>query len=242
VGTPTPEPPDFDPLPRPFADGISATVRAVDADVFVDTGGREINLPVTVPLTAAAGTVLGGSEIWLVNLDDPNSAPLTLSAKSDGSFTTTVTGIAGQRVRLIYRTASKHSLPLDLEITGSGMFTAITPLRAKPFLPCFSITPSEEITESIARGASARQTFTLENGCSEAVDIERAELRFGDAGFRLTTPPDSVPANGSAKLTVIFPDHDDERERADIVLLELSSSGQSARYGLGVWSSGTGSD
>jgi hypothetical protein len=236
VGTPTPEPPDYSPLPRPDGAGILSTVRTLaEVDIVRDAALE----PVTVPLAARANTVQGDADLWVVNLDEPDSPPLTFRARPDGSFETVVTGRIGQRLRLVYRTAGEHSLPLDLEIAGNLMGAAITPLRASTMLTCFSVEPKEEISVAVIDGASSSRAFTLTNRCAESVALERAELRFGDVGFRLTTPPESVPANGSAELTVIFPRHDDATERADIVLLELATGQQRVRHALGVWSRGS---
>lgn len=230
VGTPTPEPPDYDPLPRPDAGGFMTTVR-VTTFTEVDSALP----PVMVPLTARPGTVAPDSEVWLINLDEPSAAPLTLRADARGGFATTVTGRIGQRVRVLYRTERDHSLPLDLEITGNPMSAAITPMRESAALPCLTISPPDEITRVVGDDGTMRGTFELANGCAEPVTIERAELRFGDVGFRLTTPPASVPANGRAELTLLFPANSDPRERTDIVLLEAASAGARARYALGVW-------
>jgi hypothetical protein len=235
VGTPTPEPPDYDPLPRPDAGGFMTTVRVLMPEV-VDSALP----PVMVPLTALPGTVAPESEVWLINLDEPSTSPLTLRADARGGFATIVTGRIGQRVRLLYRTARDHSLPLDLEITGNPMSAAIGPMRESAALPCLTITPPDEITRVVGEDGNMRGTFALSNSCAEPVTLERAELRFGDVGFRLTTPPDSVPANGRAELTVLFPANTDASERTDIVLLEAASGGARSRYALGVWARARG--
>ena len=231
VGTPTPEPPDYDPLPRPDAGGFITTVRVTTTFPEVDHALP----PVMVPLSAQPGTVAADSEVWLINLDEPSSPPLIVRADARGGFGTTVTGRIGQRVRVIYRTERDHSLPLDLEITGNPMSAAITPMRESAALPCLTVSPPDEITRVVGDDGSTRETFEVSNGCAESVTIERAELRFGDVGFRLTTPPESVPANGRAELTVLFPANTDVQERTDIVLLELASGSARARYALGVW-------
>jgi hypothetical protein len=227
VGTPTPDPPDFDPLPRP------------SEDTFVREGAVRVLTTVTdgplmLPLDAARGAVPGGSEVWIVNLDDPNASAQTVRARDDGSFSVMVTGRIDQRFRLLYRTSTNHSLPIDLQIAGNETSVALVPIARDAALDCLTVEPSEEITR--APNESERHVFRVENRCSETLSVDRAELRFGDRGFRLTTPPETIPANGSADLTVLFPAHDDDRERDDIVLLELGSSDLRLRYALGVWS------
>ena len=233
VGTPTPEPPDYvpeyNPLAAPSAGGFRPEVRVLVTEVDASAS----NMP--IPVRADPGTVPGSSEVTLTNLDDLDSRPITVRAAADGSFATMITGRIGQRVRIVYRTTEKHSLPLDLEISGTPMFTALRPVATREMLECVSITPSDELSVSVEQGASTG-SFTIDNRCAEPVRLDRAELRFGDQGFRLTAPPGSVDANRSVKLDVLFPTLRDANERADIVLLELSTSAGAARYALGVWS------
>lgn len=228
VGTPTPDPPDFDPLPRPNGDSFAA-----EGVVLVRTTS-DTSAPVSLPLDARARAVPGGSEVSIINLDEPESATLTTRARDDGSFSVMVTGRIGQRIRVLYRTSTNHSLPIDLEIAGNETSVALVPVARDAAVDCVSIEPSDEIIR--APSESERHVFRVQNRCSEALTVERGELRFGDRGFRLTTPPDSIPASGSADISVLFPAHGDDRERGDIVLLELQSSDARLRYALGVWS------
>lgn len=246
VGTPTPEPPDN--LPSPDADRIFGTsvTEVFETPQVASTA---------VPLAGGPGAVAPGTELWIVNLDDPSAEPITLRPRNDGSFSTKLSANMGDRLRLISRTARQHSLPLDAVFSNGADSSNVNPMVSIIALPpqnlaCVELTPANEITRVVEAGKARDESFVLTNRCSSAVQITNASLRFGDAGFSLATPPQSVPANSSASLTITFEGHDDEREHADILLLDVSVTGRASqtgagRYALGVWSvssSGSGND
>jgi hypothetical protein len=245
VGTPTSEPPDS--LPSPDAGRIFGTS-------VVDVLSNPEVASTAVPLAGGAGAVAPGADLWIVNLDDPSAAPITLRPRADGGFSTKLSANMGDRLRLVSRTARQHSLPLDAVFANGADSSNVNPMVSIIALPpqeldCVQLAPPDEITRVVQPGKAQDQSFVLTNRCSSAVQITNASLRFGDTGFSLATPPRSVPANSSASLTITFEGHDDERERADILLLDLSVSGQNSqaggRYALGVWSvssSGSGND
>src|SRR5689334_1203421 len=101
VGTPTPEPPDN--LPRPDDTRIFGLPIAVDLEV------TPVSLP-PITIQGEAGAVVPDSELWVVNLDNPAVEPLTLRATELGSFEGKLVGQLGDRVRLVSRTESQHSL------------------------------------------------------------------------------------------------------------------------------------
>lgn len=239
VGTPTPEPPDWLPTPD-------------ESIIF----GREIAPMVAttsalVPLHGGAGAVTPNSDLWIVNLDDENSAPSTVRARGNGSFSAMVDARQGDRIRLVSRTARQHSLPLDALYQSFGQRSVSVSRLPPESLACLELEPAAgDITRVVAADESSSQSFTLRNRCSDSVLIDRASLRFGDQGFTLARPPESIPANGEVALSVIFAGHVDPSEHADIVLLDVSTVAQDSsqggttrgRYALGVWSvSATGS-
>jgi hypothetical protein len=241
VGTPTPEPPDN--LPSPDADRIfGISVAETLSDPRVATAA--------VPLAGQPGAVPANSDLWIVDLDDPSAAPLTVRARADGSFSTKVAANMGDRLRLVVRSAGQHSLPLDALYAEASDSSTVTPMVSVIPLPpqgvdCLQVEPVAEITRVVRSGQSQDDSFVLTNRCDVALQITGGALRFGDQGFSLATPPESVPVNGSARLTVTFEGHDDAREHADIVLFDVHADGRVGRYALGVWSlssSGSGND
>jgi len=245
VGTPTPEPPDY--LPTPNGGLIFGIPTVTPLSTEVDPSVRTVE----VPLTGNAGAVAPNSELWIVNLDDPSATPLTVRARGNGSFSTKVDANMGDRLRLVSRSARQHSLPLDALYADAVDSSTVKPMVSLIPLPpqgldCLQIAPVAEITRIVESGKSHDDSFVLTNRCSAALEITNATLRFGDQGFALATPPESVPVNGSAKLTVKFAGHDDPSEHADILLLDVrQADGAVGRYALGVWSlssSGSGND
>src|SRR5262245_58400504 len=98
TGTPTPHPPDF--LPSPNGGLINQIIPEVSTTMD----------PVTVPLAGDPGAVQGGTDVWVVNLDQATVPAVRVRARADGSFgPIDVVGSEGDRVRLVSRTAQRHS-------------------------------------------------------------------------------------------------------------------------------------
>lgn len=226
VGTPTPEPPDF--LPRPDQTRIFGPRL-----MTVDNTAQPESI-VSIAVVGNAGAVMPDSELWVVNLDNPGVAPITVRARVDGSFRGTLQGSPSDRVRMVTRTDTQHSLPLDarvVRVDASQVGLAQLPFEG---LPCLTITPEDELTEVVSDGEQATRRFALQSRCDEPVALT-AQLRFGDVGFTLEAPA-SVPADGEAAISVRISGHEDPREHADVVLLEVESGTRRGRYALGVWS------
>ncbi|HEX5655626.1 MAG TPA: hypothetical protein VFX59_00455 [Polyangiales bacterium] len=224
VGTPTPEPPDNLPRPDDWKIFGGSVPLATTTDV------RELVSP--IPFAGSVGSVAPNSELWVVNLDRAEVSPLTVIADAQGGFTGMLSAQLNDRVRLVSRTDSQHSLPLDAYvITGMNNQAQLAQLPSTE-LSCLRVTPAEELTAVVGNDVTRR--FTLTSTCSEPISLD-ARLRFGDAGFAIDAPT-SLPANGRAEITVRITGHDDPREHADILLLDVESGANRGRYALGVWS------
>ncbi len=222
VGTPTPEPPDT--LPRPN-DGLifGATVEL--------TNFPTDNTVPPIPVGGSAGAVPPGSDVWVVNLDRDSVPPLTLRATANGSFDGKISGQDGDRVRIIARTDTQHSLPLDAFVMPiDARQSALAPLPPQG-LSCLSLA-AEDLTSIVREGKDSTRKIELRSTCREPVTLG-ARLRFGDAGFVVEAP---ASVNGAASITVRITGHDDPREHADILLLDVQSGTQTGRYALGLWS------
>jgi hypothetical protein len=222
VGTPTPEPPDN--LPRPDESKIFGPLIMLNFEGAIDTVSR------VIPVVGDPRAVAPNTDVWVVNLDGSGPA-VTMPSKSDGSFRATVFAAPNNRVRIVSRTDSQHSLPLDAHVISVDGEPALAQLPAGG-LPCLTITPDE--LDNVVSGKDLSRRFTLESACDEPITVS-ARLRFGDAGFALDAPT-TVPANGTAAITVEVTAHDDAREHADIVLLDVASRSITGQYALGVWS------
>jgi hypothetical protein len=222
VGTPTPEPPDN--LPRPDDSKIFGPLQAREFVTAIDAVARDI------PIVGDPRSVTPDTDVWVVNLDRAGPA-VTTRAKLDGSFRIAVVGAPNDRVRIVSRTDTRHSLPLDAHVIDGNDGVAVAQLPPGG-LPCLTISNDELSTVVSGKDVSSR--FTLVSACSEPISIS-ARLRFGDTGFAIDAPT-SVPANGEASITVRITAHDDPREHADVVLLDVESGSRSGEYALGVWS------
>lgn len=222
-GTPTPEPPDH--LPKPI----------VVVPVF---GQERFGSRATLAPTRLVGTVRPGEEAWVVDLDSPEVAPVRAAADADGAFEATLVGARdGDRIRVVARTATRHSEPADLRITGRADQPGSFHVEVPTPLACLTVSPADELTEVVETGATHARAFTLSNRCSEPVRVERAALRLAEQGIAVLPPSATVvPAGGEARLPVTFEGHDDPRERADVVLLDVAAGEQVGRYALGVYS------
>jgi hypothetical protein len=236
LGTPTPDPPDGDPqdagppstpdddlLPAPDASRISTSAPEITVE-----GGP---VPQTVPpvtLLGAAGTVQAGLDVWVVNLDDSDVSPSTVSAARDGSFSVDIQAAPGDRVRLVARSRTRHSRPLDyITVQGQGR-VSLSPLSPVASA-CLRITPAEELVLA----ASSQAAFALENTCDVEVLVTAAALRVAEEGFVLTAAP-RIPARATASLGVRF-DGSAPEEVGDVILLDVSEQGTERRLLLGVW-------
>jgi hypothetical protein len=227
VGTPTPEPPDNLPrLPRPDDSRVFGPV------VAVEVSSEPGNLP-PIFVLGAPGAVQPSTQLWLVNLDS-DAQPALVDAASDGSFQAEIVGQLNDRVRLVSRTDRQHSPALDayVAVAGRDMYG----LAALPpdGLPCLTIEPADDLETLVSSGADETRELVLTSRCPGPVALE-AKLRFGNAGFAIDAPT-SIPANGEAKLRLHVAGHDDAREHADVVLLDVSTGSQHGRYAVGVWS------
>jgi len=218
-GTPTAEPPDFLPTPR----GIGVGTEATPASSGIESFGP-------IPVDGAAGAVDPDAEVWIVNLDREDAPAVIVLPKSDGSFAAEVEGNVGDRFRLLSRTGDRHSLPLDLvAVRGLGM-TSLSRLQDQG-LACLKVSPLPEL--DLGDDAARRESYTLNNECSGVVRIDLSTLRFAEGALALTSPT-SIGVGEEGKLELQLNGTLNE-ELWDIVLLEVSSGGQSGRYALSVW-------
>ena len=225
TGTPLPEPPDE--LPRPDWDvrEVSPT-SAMVGDAF----------RMRVTLRSERAAVKPDTTVWAINLDSPPSAqegPSQIMANADGGFAISVLVASGDRVRIVSRTPTKHSPPLDLTVTLPG--PGLEPVVARApgsTLTCFKITPAETL---VLDGASG--TVTLDNQCSVPVSIARAELRLGDQGMSLGAAPTEIAAGTKTTLTFSDSVGAGVTERLDILLLDVTANGVgSGRYAVDLFS------
>jgi len=226
TGTPLPEPPDE--LPRPDWDAREIGPTSVLA------GNDAARMQVT--LRSKREAVRPDTTVWAINLDSPPSAqegPSQIMANADGGFAIGVLLGSGDRVRIVSRTPTKHSPPLDLTVTlpGPGLepLVARTPSTA---IACFKVTPAETL---VLDGTSG--TVTLDNQCTVPVSITRAQLRLGDQGISLGSAPTEIAAG--TKTTLTFSDSlgAGTTERLDILLLDVTASGVGmGRYAIDIFS------
>jgi len=222
VGTPTPEPPDL--LPRP-------DIRLV----FPGSQPNEDMPEAPIEVNAQAGSVAPSSDVWITNLDDAQRrGPQVVTASLSGSFAARVDAArVGDRIRFVVRLGTRHSLPQDLTVISSGPSRTLA-ARPPEALPCLTISPSEELTLLPRFDADAEAQFMLENGCTEAVTVERAAVRVGDGGFAYSAPQ-SIPAGERAAIEVVST-ASVERLRGDVLLLDVATPSARGRYALGLWS------
>jgi hypothetical protein len=215
TGTPTPHPPDF--LPTPKGPLISAGV--------MTTAGPD---SVEVPIAGEPGAVQGDTDVWVVNLDDAEVAPKRVRSDAQGRFLVSIVATAGDRLRLVSRTASQHSRPFDLEAVALGEQLGVRPLMDTA-LDCLKVTPADELS-LIDDG-----DFVLHNDCTAALTVSSARLRFGDQGFALGTLAQTVEVGAELRVRITYAG-DEPDERADILLLDVQSGTSAGRYALGLWS------
>jgi hypothetical protein len=223
AGSPTPEPPDHLPTPD-FA------ITASEVDTLSDP--REPVPP--IPLSGPAGSVQGDTDVWIVNLDRP-LPPERVRAAANGSFTITLTNLhLGDRVRVVSRSATRHSLPFDFRVQGSPTQGMLVPVSAAR-LSCLSVIPQDDLTVVVPSVGEVTRALVIDNACGAPLRVVAAGLRFGDQGIRLA-PAGATLAVGRSELAIGFDGHALPSERADIVLLDVASATGQGRYAIGVYS------
>lgn len=207
-GTPLPEPPDG--LPRPTWNGFSGpeSTDAVAAQglFMVVLGGNDI-------------LVKPNSQVWVINLDQPRVPPAVVMARDDGRFVLPIDAADNDRLRVLARTETEHSPPLDLvAIAPKGMM----PARARPggtiALDCLKRSAAETL---VFEGNTGR--LELDNQCPAPVTITNAALRLGDRGIALGEVPASIAPGEQVTLTFTDSMGPGTVERLDVLLLELDS-------------------
>lgn len=225
-GTPLPEPPDG--LPRPewkVPEIVSAT--ALDSSTLVMIGGER-------------GKVAPNTQVWAINLDNPSVAPVRMMSDVRGRFTIGIAARLMDRVRVISRTETEHSPPLDLRvIEAPGNPANPSAPRAldvetlpSTALGCLQLTPAETVVLAETSGS-----LTLDNRCKSAVQITRAELRLGDQGLSLGTAPATIAPGAQTTLTFADSVGPGASERLDILLLDVDAGGEGkGRYAIDLFS------
>jgi hypothetical protein len=189
--------------------------------------GAESTLP--VPVSGEPGAVQSGTSVWLVNLDNPDVAPVYAEAKDNGSFHAEISGEPGDRVRLLSRSLFKHSLPIDFEIIFANAQLGLSRLPDTS-VACLEVSPEGEL--SLA--SKSEQAFVITNHCPDSVSLTQGALRFGDQGFSLAPIPSKIAPGGSADVLVAF-GPETQAERAEILLIDVLAGKVSGRYALGLW-------
>lgn len=218
-GVPSADPPDY--LPTPMLT-IGPEEQAA--------GGPGIESVGPIEIEAQPGDVDPNADIWIVNLDALEEPPQVVVPNADGSFVTEVTAQVFDRIRILSRTEDAHSLPLDLEAVRGVNMTALAPLQDQS-LPCLLLTPDVEL--DLGKGPSRRERFSLENTCTQTVNIVRTQLRFGSEGFEVEAP-EAVEVGQSATIEVSKAGALDA-EVWDVLLLDVEAGNTRGRYALSLW-------
>jgi hypothetical protein len=224
VGTPLPEPPDE--LPAPDYEHFLAN----DSGVMVVSTGES-----TVMFGGGRGTVQPNTRVWIVNLDR-DVAPVQVDADAEGGFTSpAIRAAADDRIRVLSRTGTQHSAPLDLRVSTPELAAPgslyVSPLPASD-LSCLRITPAATLSLSTAEG-----TLRVENRCDSEVELTRVGLRFGDQGFELATSPTRLSVGQRTTLDIRDSRAAGAAERLEIVLIDAqTAAGQSGSFAIDVFS------
>jgi hypothetical protein len=228
AGTPLPEPPDNgrdpDELPRPIW-----PVRELATSVALP-GSSDL-----IPVGVDRGGVLPDTPVWAINLDDAQVAPVVIMSTPVGSFGLGIKAKTGDRIRILSRTATQHSAPLDVVVPemSDASTTQTHPVPLSPErVGCLTVTPPETLVLDGTTGE-----LTLDNRCSVPITINRAQLRLGDQGIVLMPAPTEIAAGAEATLTFSDSRGPGATERLDILLLDVDAgSTGSGSYAIDVFS------
>jgi hypothetical protein len=225
AGTPLPEPPDALPRPQlaPMDDGWASPAVLPPTTVAV--------------IVVRADGIPAGAKLKVINLDASASRVSEATVVDAGTvLSIQVPASAGDRLRVLFTSDRAHSPPLDL-VAQARESAPLNTLPVGPLgdtsLPCLRVTPSEALVLSGRRGQ-----LSVSNRCEVSVELTRAALLTGAAGFSLAAPPTrQLAAGASIELTLEDARGPEPVERLDVLLLDVSAAdGRMGRYAIDLFS------
>jgi hypothetical protein len=165
------------------------------------------------------------AQIWAINLDQPSVPPAIVMARDDGRFVLPIFATKGDRIRILARTETEHSPPLDVIVSIDTMRRPperqefVTP-ASRLTISCLRITPAEAVVFEGNAGS-----LVLENRCAVPLELSDAALRLGDRGVALGEVPDAIAPGEQVTLSFSDSVGPGASERLDILLLNVKGDG-----------------
>lgn len=210
VATPMPEPPTVFDLTG-FEDPTVTAKQPLDDRVLVIQTGRG-NVPI-------------GATVRVTNLDTTD-AVVAGPGTPEGGFEVDLIVSDGQELRFEWVNGTEHSAPADAIISRSNPLGQDFRLALAPRFACLKLSPGFALDFS----GTTHATLGIENGCTDAVQLNNPRSRLTLADFALpATVPADIPAGESTEIAVDFT-RGAPGLREDVLFIDVTLAGTTIRY------------
>jgi hypothetical protein len=204
-----PEPPTFD-LSGLNMGAISVTIPADPHVLVIDAG---------------SGNVPNGAAVRVTNLDDMSPVAAG-TGNGKGGFEVALLVTDGQELRFEWANGAERSEPADAIITRPDPEGPTFSLTPSPRFDCLKLTPGHVLDF----GAAAQATFSIKNGCRDAITLANPRTRLGLADFSLSSQlPPELAAGKSTSLSVDFT-RGAAGLREDVLFVDVTLADTTIRY------------
>jgi hypothetical protein len=207
------------PVPQPPPGDLDLAKVVVPDEQPATTGGLIIQ--------GEPGAAPPGSVLRITNLDSADP-PWSVPIDDDGSFSATIAADFVDELRFQIRIGEERLPPKDVVIAGGG-FAEV------PRIGCFPIDKELDLGTGPV-GTELSNALTLQHGCSTDAAFELVFLRTNDPAFGIDVPPTTLAPDVALDYGVTLTPEAGEQE--EILFLNITAEGQSARYPVTLFGTG----
>ena len=183
---PVPEPPSADPVDPPDTEQV-----LLEPDFMM--GSDDIDVK------GAPGAAAPGHQMWAVNLDG-TAPPTVADVNDDGSFAMTLSGFAGDELRLQVRLQERRSEPVDVVVPATGGAAIVA---QRPLADCLLLDPPFELVLPEPQATEPPSAvLAIENRCSADVVLGDQRLRVASDAFVIEPAAAAIAPGGFGQVVV----------------------------------------
>lgn len=194
----------------------------------------KVVVPDQQPATSGGLTIDGqpgaappSSVLRITNLDSADP-PWSIIIEDDGSFSATIAAEFVDELRFQIRVGEQRLPPRDVVIADGG-FAEV------PRIGCFPIDKELDLGTGPV-DAVLSNALTLQHGCSTDAAFELVFLRTNDPSFGIDVPPTTLAPGVALDFGATLTPEPGEQE--EILFLNITAEGQSARYPVTLFGTG----
>lgn len=183
---PVPEPPSSAPVDPPDTEQVTLEPDFMMGSDDVDVRG-------------GPGAASPGHQVWAVNLDG-TAPPTVTDVNDDGSFAMTLSGFAGDELRLQVRLQERRSDPVDVIVPATGGPAIIA---ERPLAGCLLLDPPLELLLPKPEGTEPpAAVLVIENRCDADVVLGDQRLRVASPVFAIEAADAVIAPGGFGQVVV----------------------------------------